>query len=143
MTRSADIDFTFNGSIDVSVTLHALLAAGVRPSGADEVAYVIDEDGMFDWQRSAASGLDEVISRMADTRWTDRVVGVTLLFPEVDCGGDFLFHPGRTSLSCVINVNPKYLPDSSRFCDIGWYLERLVPLLDPLGLSEIETRDSP
>lgn len=143
MTRSVDIDFTFTGPIDVSVTLRTLLVAGMRPSGAGEVAYVIDKDGMFDWQRSAASQLDEVISKMAESRWTDRVVGITLLFPEVDCGGDFLFHPDRTSLSCVIGVNPKYLPGSSRFCDIGWYLERLVPLLDPLGLSEIETRDSP
>ncbi|MDV7220179.1 hypothetical protein [Streptomyces prunicolor] len=138
-----NIDFEFKRPIDVFVTLRTLLAAGMRPSGTDEVAYVIDEDGMFDWQTSAVSGLDEVISKMADRRWIDRVVGITLLFPEVDRGGDFLFHPDRTSISCVISVNPKYLAGSSRFCDIGWYLERLVPLLDQLGLSEIESRDSP
>ncbi|MDH6221683.1 hypothetical protein [Streptomyces pseudovenezuelae] len=142
MTRSVDIDFAFKRPIDVSVTLRTLLAAGMRSSDADGVAYLIDEDGMFDWQRSKNGGLDEVITRMADARWNDRVVGITLLFPETDHGGDFLFHPGRTSLSCVIGINPRYLPGSSRFCDMGWYLERLVPLFDPLGLSEIEARDS-
>ncbi|MEV7343617.1 hypothetical protein [Streptomyces sp. NPDC093544] len=143
MARSVDIDFSFQKPIDVSVTLRTLLVAGMRPSEAGEVAYVIDKDGMFDWQRSAASQLDEVISKMAESRWADRVVGITLLFPEADPGGDFLSHPDRTSFSYVIGVNPKYLPGSSRFCDIGWYLERLVPRFDPLGLSEIETRDSP
>ncbi len=143
MTRSVDIDFEFKASIDVSMVLHALMAAGFRPSAESELAYVIDEDGMFDWQRVSDRRLGEVIANMGESRWGDRVVGITLLFPEVDCGGDFLFHPGRTSISYVIGANPKYLPGSSRFCDIGWYLERLVPLFEPMGLSGIETRDSP
>ncbi|GIH70070.1 hypothetical protein Mth01_23230 [Sphaerimonospora thailandensis] len=31
--------------------------------------------------------------------------------------------------------------ERTRFCDMGWYLRRLVPILETLGLSEIETRD--
>ncbi|UUU31891.1 hypothetical protein JIX56_19380 [Streptomyces sp. CA-210063] len=142
MARTVDIDFTFDGAIDVSAALGALLEAGMRPSMEGEVAYLIDEDGMFDWKRLEDSRLNEVIFKMGESRWRDRVVGITLFFPEVDSGGDFLFHPGRTSISCVIGVNPKLLPGSSRFCDIGWYMARLIPLFESMGLSEVEARDS-
>ncbi|WP_162948060.1 hypothetical protein [Streptomyces europaeiscabiei] len=142
MARTVDIDFTFEAAVDVSTTLRALLEAGMRPSMEGEIAYVIDEDGMFDWQRLEDNRLNEVISKMGESRWRDHVVGITLLFPEVDSGGDFLFHPGRTSISCVIGVNPKLLSDSSRFCDIGWYMTRLIPLFESMGLSEVEARDS-
>ncbi|WP_149831358.1 hypothetical protein [Streptomyces tailanensis] len=142
MARTVDIDFTFEDAIDVSTAIRTLLEAGMRPSREGEVAYLIDEDGMFDWQRIEEGRLDEVIFKMGESRWGDRVVGITLFFPDVNSGGDFLFHPGRNSISCVIGVNPKLLSGSSRFCDIGWYLVWLVPLFESLGLSEIEARDS-
>lgn len=115
----------------------------MRASVEGEVAYLIDEDGMFDWRKSTEDRLDDVISEMGERRWRDRVVGITLIFPGSISGGEILFHPGRTSVSCVISVNPRLLPGSSRFCEVGWYLANLVPLFEPLGLVEVETRDSP
>ncbi|MGW0757934.1 hypothetical protein ACWD1Y_15810 [Streptomyces sp. NPDC002814] len=143
MTRSVDIDFTFGEPVDVLLTLRALLEAGMVPSVEGEVTYLIDADGMFDWQKAEVPQLKEIISALGESRWADRVVGMTLLLPEAIRGGEVLFHPGRTSVSYVISVNPKCLPASSRFCDVGWYLANLVPIFEPLGLSEIETRDSP
>ncbi|MEH0446082.1 MULTISPECIES: hypothetical protein [unclassified Streptomyces] len=143
MSRTVDIDFTFGEAISVSEVLHALLGAGLRMPSDTEVPYLVDEDGMFEWQKAAASDVDDVISRLADKRWEDRAVGMTLLLPDGPHGGDLLFHPGRTSVSFVVAVHPRYLPDSSRFCDLGWYLARLVPALEPLGLAEIEARDAP
>ena len=142
MSRTVDIDFTFAESISVSELLHALVSAGLHLSSDAEVSYLIDEDGMFEWQKAAASDVDDVISRLADKRWEDRVVGMTLLLPEGPHGGDLLFHPGRTSVSFVVAVHPRILPGSSRFCDLGWYLARLIPVLEPMGLSEIEARDT-
>lgn len=143
MSRSVDIDFTFRRAIDSSSVIRILMASGMTPSRGGEVAYLIDEDGMFDWQKAAIGRLDEVVANLGDKRWDDRVVGITLSFLDSASGGDFLFHPGRTEVSCVIGISPKFLPGSSRFCDIGWYLAKLVPLFEPLGLVEIETRDSP
>ena len=143
MPRTVDIDFAFREPISVSEALRALLDAGLRTSLDAEVWYLVDEDGMFDWQRAAASDLDDVISGLADKRWEDRVVGMTLFLPEGPHGGDLLFHPGRTSVSFVVAVHPRFLPGSSSFCDLGWYLARLIPVLEPLGLSEVETRDAP
>ena len=143
MSRTVDIDFAFRGPISVSEALRALLDAGLRVPSDAEVSYLVDEDGMFEWQKAAVSEMEDVITRLEDKRWEDRVVGMTLLLPDGPHGGDLLFHPGRTSVSFVVAVHPRFLPGSSRFCDLGWYLERLIPVLEPLGLSEVEARDTP
>ncbi|MEU1518524.1 hypothetical protein ABZ490_41355 [Streptomyces sp. NPDC005811] len=143
MSRTVDIDFTFGEAISVLDALDALLGSGLRMPSDTEVLYLLDEDGMFEWQKAPASDVDDVISRLADKQWEDRVVGMTLLLPDGPHGGDLLFHPGRTSVSFVVAVHPRLLSGSSRFCDLGWYLERLVPALEPLGLAEIEARDTP
>ncbi|MFI9470853.1 hypothetical protein ACIHBQ_25710 [Streptomyces sp. NPDC052492] len=144
MTRTVSTDFSFASPVDVSATVDTLIKGGMTPTHDDEVAYLIDEDGLFDWKRSPAHLLTEILVEMDDPRWRDRVVGMTLLFPDSEgiTGGDLLFHPDRACLSYIVCVNPKLLPDS-RFCDTGWYLRRLVPLLEPLGLTEVETQDSP
>lgn len=97
---------------------------------------------MFDWRKGDSFQLGDIISTVGNERWNERTVGITLYFPDSDTRGDFLFHPGREVVSCVLGVNPKILAGSV-FCDIGWYLSKLIPLLEPLGLTEVETRDSP
>ncbi|MEU2226448.1 hypothetical protein [Streptomyces sp. NPDC018347] len=139
MSRSVDIDLTFERSFNVSACVRLLLEAGMRPLPG-EVSYLIDEDGMFDWQKRDDARLNEVVSALGSERVRDRTVGITLYFPESSSGADFLFHPGRDSVSCVISVNPKFL-EGSVFCDIGWYAARLIPWLTPLGLIAVETRD--
>ncbi|MFF5985468.1 hypothetical protein ACFY78_42270 [Streptomyces olindensis] len=142
MSRSVDIDFTFNESIDAPTFVRALLGGGLRVSTYGKVTYLIDEDGMFDWEKAPMSQLDKILSRMREGSMAGRTVGITVLFSEGEHGGDFLIHPERTSASFVIGINPKPLAGSKKFCDLGWYLNQLVPLLEPLGLSEIEARDS-
>ncbi|MFJ3651645.1 hypothetical protein [Streptomyces murinus] len=141
MSRSVDLDFTFRRSIDVAEFLAVLLGSGMRASCGDEIAYLVDEDGMFDWKKAMPSRLDEIISAIGDRRLEDHTVGITLYFPDSVSGGDFLFHPGREVVSCVIGVNPKYI-EGSIFCDVGWYAAKMIPWLEPLGLAEVETRDA-
>ncbi|MEU5205008.1 hypothetical protein AB0H44_19190 [Streptomyces pseudogriseolus] len=144
MTRTIGIDFSFTHPVDVSDTVHTLIKGGMTPLCDGALLYLIDEDGLFNWQKTSPSTLAEVLTEMGNRRWADRTVGMLLLFPgaERDFGGDLLFHPGRTCLSYAITINAKRLPNSI-FCDMGWYLQRLVPSLEPLGLSEVETQDSP
>ncbi|MEV6057627.1 hypothetical protein [Streptomyces sp. NPDC052107] len=141
MSRSVDFDFTFRRSVGVVEVIRILLESGMRASNDDDVSYLIDEEGMFDWKKSASSGLDEIISAIGDKRLVDHTVGITLYFPDSISGGDFLFHPGREVVSCVIGVNPRRL-EGSIFCDIGWYATKMIPWLEPLGLLEVETRDT-
>ncbi|MFF8194780.1 hypothetical protein ACF05L_28845 [Streptomyces bobili] len=80
-----DVDFTFRKPIDVSVILSTLLDAGMRSSiEGREVAYLVDEDGMFEWRTAAGYQLNEVMRELGDPRWNDRVVGMTLFFAEAE-----------------------------------------------------------
>ncbi|MGW4840067.1 hypothetical protein [Streptomyces globisporus] len=105
------------------------------------VSHLVDLDGMFDWSKSPAANLESVVSELDRAEWSDRTVGISLLFPKSVHGGDLLFHQGRTSISLVIEINRKTLP-GSQFCDFGWYLNRIIPILEPMGLVGVEAQDS-
>ncbi|MCX4920201.1 hypothetical protein [Streptomyces sp. NBC_00687] len=143
MTRTVDIDFTFKSAVEPSSVVGRLVSSGMTADVGGKISYLLDLDGMFDWGNADSSELDQVISLMGDRRWGDGHVGITLLFAGSTRGGDLLFQPGRTVVSFSITVNPKYLQNSSKFCDLGWYLAALIPLFEPLGLTEVEARDVP
>lgn len=97
---------------------------------------------MFEWLKAPAADLKSVVSELNRAEWVDRTVGITLLFPGSVRGGDLLFHPGRVKVSLVIEVNRRNLPES-QFCDFGWYLNQIIPILEPMGLVGVEAQDSP
>ncbi|MFF6999425.1 hypothetical protein ACFY93_31425 [Streptomyces sp. NPDC008313] len=142
MTRSVDIDLEFQRVLDVGLTVRRLFRSGMNPLVHGEVCYLLNDDGLFDWRREQSPDLEGIVSELGQARRDDAMVGISLLFPDSQHGGDFLFHPGRTMISCVLSINPKLLSGSSRFCDIGWYLAHLIPIFAPLGLTEFEARDS-
>ncbi|WP_371794066.1 hypothetical protein [Streptomyces sp. NBC_01718] len=142
MSRSVDFDFTFKTPIDVPEVLHLMRENGVVFCVDGEFTYVLDETGMFDWQSGREGELEEVILEMGRARWCDGTVGISFLFSGSTRGGDLLFHPGRESVSFVVTVNRKLLP-GSELCDVGWYMGRIIPILEPAGLVEVEYRDSP
>ncbi|MCX4550982.1 hypothetical protein OG204_12285 [Streptomyces sp. NBC_01387] len=137
-----DIDFTFNIPISVTEVLRAALRSGGELSRNGEISYLIDEDGTFNWHQETGSSIERVITEIGKDHWTQHTVGISLIIPGSDRGGDLIFHPGRSTISFIVAINRKTLPGSSKFCDIGWYLSSLVPILEPFGLSEIETVDS-
>ncbi|WP_181793307.1 hypothetical protein [Streptomyces sp. WELS2] len=141
MSRTVDIDLTFARAVNVSAFVQLLLESGMRASCNGEISYLIDDDGMFEWNKGAPSEVEGILSAMGHERVSDCTVGITLYFPDSSSGADFLFHPDRESVSCVIAVNPKLL-EGSVFCDIGWYAARLIPWLEPLHLIGVETRDT-
>ncbi|MFI6150282.1 hypothetical protein [Streptomyces sp. NPDC051109] len=136
------IDFTFDTPIDTSAALRKMQDDGIsfiREGGASSL---FDENGMFDWKDVSASSLPAIIAEMGDVRWANATVGISLLLRDSQRGGDLLFHPGRSAVSFMATINRKPLSDSSRFCDVGWYLNNLVPILEGFGLREVEVRDS-
>lgn len=142
MGRSVDIDFTFDEPVHIPHVLRCMMASGMSFSRGGVVSYVFDEDDMFDWLEIGADSLDDLIQDMGDVRRSNATVGISVFLGEPQIGGDLLFYPERCSISFVISINRKNLPGRSKFCDLGWYLHRMVPVLEPLGLSEITARDS-
>ncbi|MEV6825989.1 hypothetical protein [Amycolatopsis sp. NPDC051102] len=141
LSRSADIDFRFAAPVVVSGLLNELAAAGCSLSYRGEVGYVFDEDQMFDWARAEDSRVADLLAR-ADALPDSMTVGFTILVDvPSEAGGDLLFQPGRAEVSLMASVNRRKIARSAVFTDLGWYLNRLVPVLEPLGLVEIEAKD--
>ncbi|GAA2411021.1 hypothetical protein GCM10010420_44840 [Streptomyces glaucosporus] len=142
MARSADIDFNFGAPVSVSEVLHSFLRHGFLLTHRGLVSYVLDDDGMYDWKKADGSRLEEVIAIGGNSDPERTSFGISLFLGEHGTGGDLLFHRGRKRRSFMIEVNRRTVSRSSRFCDFGWYLERMVPVMEPLGMTELVARDS-
>jgi hypothetical protein len=141
LSRSADIDFTFYTPIEISCTLRNLSKSGVTFLNQGKVNYVIDENGMFDWTEAAETELPRVVAAASESDPESTTFVISILFSGFATGGELLFHRGRKELSFMATVHRRHLAGPSEFCDFGWYLERMVPALEPLGLSEVTARD--
>lgn len=140
MTRTSDIDFRFEGQLDVCGVVHQLMAHGVSFSRNGQVSYVLDSDGIFDWKSIHDLELRNVVISAAEGG-VDTSFGVTLFLDNHVTGGDLLFHPGRRDVSFMVTVNRKLISGSQRFCDFGWYLHRLVPVFEKFSLCEVAAHD--
>jgi hypothetical protein len=141
MTRSADIDFEFSRVVSISETLNSLFDRGASPHGGSGISYVLDENGSFDWIQAESSDIDRIISTAESSDPSSSTFIISIFFNGTQVGGEILFHKERRAISFMATVNRRHISDSSVFCDFGWYLERLVPALEPLGLSEVTARD--
>ncbi|WP_406283215.1 hypothetical protein [Embleya sp. NBC_00896] len=143
MGRTADIDFKFESSVDIGDVLSGLRGHGVSFTMDGGVSYVVDEDGLFDWIKVEQERMPEVLRRFAQADAGTTTIGISALLDEFPRGGDLLFLPGRRTISFLIEINRKNLSAESSFCDLGWYIHRLVPALEPFGLNQINTSDLP
>ncbi|WP_436787583.1 hypothetical protein [Yinghuangia sp. YIM S10712] len=143
MSRSASIDFGFAAPVDVAAVIHGLAVHGMSFEADGVVSYLIDHDRMFDWQRVDASVYSEVVRQLTAERIGTALLGITVYLDDMPRGGDLLFFPDRSALSFNIEVNRKPMEGGSRFCDFGWYLQRLVPVMEPLGLISLKADDLP
>ncbi|TXL87360.1 hypothetical protein OIE71_14175 [Streptomyces sp. NBC_01725] len=140
MTRTSDIGFTFAQPLSIREALHSLGEVGLTLTQSDQVSYVIDRDKMFDWTKENASCLQNIIDEADRAEPGETTFGVTSYFGSSIHGGDLLFHEDRLEISFMVTVNKRTLP-GSQFCDFGWYLNRLVPPFEQLGLVEFTATD--
>ncbi|MFD3519439.1 hypothetical protein [Streptomyces sp. NPDC058653] len=140
MTRTSDMEFNFEKPLPIRQALHLLQESSLTFTRSDQVSFVIDHDKMFDWTNGSAAHLDTIIDEADRADPASTTFGITSYFGSSAHGGDLLFHPGRREISFMVTVDKRTLP-GSRFCDFGWYLGRLVPPLEQLGLVELTATD--
>ncbi|WP_327355364.1 hypothetical protein [Streptomyces sp. NBC_01304] len=141
MSRTADIDFSFHDPVAISNVLHALVENGVSFQHQGEVSYVLDLNGMFEWIQVPENELSRVTAEADGAHARSSIFAISAYFTEQNTGGEFMFHKDRKEVSFMATINRRHVFESSKFCDFGWYLDRLVPALEPLGLSELVARD--
>ncbi|GGO43910.1 hypothetical protein GCM10012287_08210 [Streptomyces daqingensis] len=140
MARSSDIDFSFEEKLEVSAVVHRLMSHGASFLRDGRVTYVIDKEEMFDWQSVPALELERVLA-IADTESADFSFGLAVFLDDRFTGGDLLFHPGHKTASFMVTINRKLLFGSQRFCDFGWYLNRLIPVFEEFNLTSFTASD--
>ena len=141
MSRRAELDFTFARPVEPQEALSRLIDAGIQLARGGEISYVLDEDGMFDWVKLDSDQLNVLMNSGQDADPERVTFGISVFLDEDETGGDLLIHPGRKSLSFLAEINRRNISATSKFCDLGWYLHRLVPVFEPMGLHEIEAHD--
>jgi hypothetical protein len=141
LSRSADLDFTFAHPVEPRKILSRFIDAGIHLARRGEISYVLDEDGMFDWLKMGSDQLNLLMSSAQDADPERVTFGISVFLDEEETGGDLLIHPGRKSLSFLAEINRRNISNTSKFCDLGWYIHRLVPVFEPMGLLEIEAHD--
>lgn len=123
------------------MVIRRLLEAGASIHYEGLLSYVLDQDGMFDWKRVEVEKLDDVLDCASKSAPESTTFGISVILDRENTGGDLLFHPGHRKLSFLVTINRRNLRHGSKFCDFGWYLERLTPTFESMGLTEIELCD--
>ncbi|MEU6736623.1 hypothetical protein ABZ929_26110 [Streptomyces physcomitrii] len=141
MSRSTDIDFVFAVALDARDVFDRLSNGGIHFNIEGKLCFVIDEEELFDWESTDWALRNTVIDQAVSRGPQEVRFGFTGMLDSRH-GGDFLLHLGWRRLSFMAEINRKTLHTASAIGDIGWYLEKLVPALAPLGIQSIEARDT-
>ncbi|MFJ6462019.1 hypothetical protein ACIQM0_13380 [Streptomyces sp. NPDC091387] len=97
MSRTSDVGLVFARAVTVSDVVSALTEAGWSLEEPLGLSYVVNDDGMFDWQATVVDRADEVLSLLdaPDNRAFD--VAICVYHPQAGTGGQLLF-PGPFSV---------------------------------------------
>lgn len=142
MSRTSGIDFKFTAPYDIRQMIDHLSTSNVSLISQDSIWYLVDYDDAFDWQRAPASELTTVINLLSALQRGSALAGLIVTLDSSGVGGDIIFTKDRLQLLFTATVNRRTIAQSS-FTDLGWYLARLIPILEPLGLSELSAHDYP
>lgn len=142
MSRSADIDFTFQAPVTASLVVRALSEAGWSPVEPRGVSYAVqDEDGDLEWRSDPAQGAGHVLDALDVPDRHRESVGISLYHQEAETDGLLLFFPDRLSLSFSPTINRRPHQIAEEMTDIPWYLTTLLPPLFTIGLLGSKAQD--
>lgn len=144
MSRTADIDLTFQKEVTVAGILQILAGHGWTPVEPLGISCMVEDDGDFDWSREDPMDKPQVLGRLDAPEARELHVGISVYRPDAETGGTLLFYPGRQSASFTPSINRRSLPGTAEMTDLAWYIQELVyPLLagDLLGYEARDTAD--
>jgi len=129
MSIQSTVDIDYIGTLSPRNVLKYLLDTGWHHIMENKVMYLNPGDqGAYDWQLVSADEFD--INDFVSQHSEECPVGISLV-RDHDIGGDFLIRPKDLTISVVINR--QYLPNS-RLVDFSWYLNKLHPFMERIGV---------
>ncbi|MGX8908090.1 hypothetical protein ACR820_23180 [Streptomyces netropsis] len=142
MSRTVDVDFTFQGPVTVSSVMKSLSRSGwspVEPLGISHASE--DKDGDLEWVSTAPDSSNQIITDLDSPKNQGRVVGISIYNQEAETGGLLLFLADRTQVSFSPSINRRRLPVAEEMTDLPWYLDRMLPGLYASGLLGYQAQD--
>ncbi|CAG6391780.1 hypothetical protein NMG29_18635 [Streptomyces cocklensis] len=141
MSRSSDIDLTFEYPVTVAGVLGTLAGHGWGPVEPLGVSYMLEGDDDWDWTSVEPEQAEEVVARLDAPDLSGTHVGLAIYHPQAATGGNLLFFPDRNTVAFTPAIYRREVPGAREMTDMAWYVEHLVyPLLDG-GLLGYELRD--
>ncbi|WP_413115908.1 hypothetical protein ACK1X7_30880 [Streptomyces sp. CY1] len=142
MSRTADIDFTFQAPVTASLVVRALSESGWSPAEPRGVSYAVqDEDGDLDWSSAPPEALGHIISTLDSPAREQQNVGVSIYHPGAQTGGLLLLFSGRREASFTPSINRRSHVVAEEMTDLPWYLEQMLGPLFKIGLLGYTAQD--
>ncbi|MFI1253962.1 hypothetical protein ACH4U6_09185 [Streptomyces netropsis] len=142
MSRTVDINFTFQSSVTVSSVVGSLSQSGWSPTEPLGISYAReDEDGDLEWESAAPDSSNQVITILDSPQNQGHVVGISIYHQETETGGLLLFFADRTQVSFSPSINRRKLAVAEEMTDLPWYLERMLPGLYATGILGYQAQD--
>ncbi|MEV8061473.1 hypothetical protein AB0P37_34765 [Streptomyces antimycoticus] len=142
MSRTADIDFTFQAPVTASLIVRALSESGWSPAEPRGISYAIqDEDGDLDWSSAPPETLGQIIGALDSPEREQQSIGVSVYHPGAETGGLLLLFPGRREASFTPSINRRSHTVAEEMTDLPWYLEQMLAPLFKIGLLGYTAQD--
>jgi hypothetical protein len=139
MSRTVDVDLTFRPPTSLEVIFSCLAEGGWSPAREGKINYMADD---FDWHYVEEGSDAQVLSALNETLEAGNVAGISMWTDEGH-GANVLIFPGLEKVSFSLDLNRRMLAGSATFADLGWYLQRIVPVLESVGLTGVTATDTP
>lgn len=140
MSHLFRVDFLFENVPEPSRVMAALMGADWGVAFEDEVVYMIEGAGGFDWHGAVAPDAAAVFGRIDEAAMLGQHVAVAVRWQH-GSGGDVLFVPGGRRITFTGSLDRLTISQALPFTDVGWYVARLLPPLLPFGLIELGVLD--
>ncbi len=142
MSRTADIDFTFQAPVTASLIVRALSESGWSPAEPRGISYAIqDEDGDLDWSSAPPEALGHIINTLDAPERAQQNVGISIYHQAANTGGLLLLFSGRRALSFTPSINRRSHAVADEMTDLPWYLEQILAPLFQIGLLGYTAQD--
>lgn len=141
MSRTADIDLTFEYPATVAGVLSVLAGHGWGPVEPLGVSYMLEGDDDWDWTSAEPEHVADVVALLDSDEVKEQAVAIALYHPTAATGGHLLLSRDRTRAGFSPVLDRRKVPDAPEMTDMAWYVQNLVYPLFEGGLLGYELRD--
>jgi len=122
---SIDIKLTSNERTSIRAILKTLVESGWNPMIDGLINYLpINDNEMYNWTKEKIS-VDQLYEIVESKEQKQETIGVDMCWEDSNVGISLLaYNPNEISLG--LDVNRKYIDDSTHLIDFNWYATRIL-----------------